>query len=149
MSAPLDPLVGPPPADPAVAPPSPVSPALATRMLPLVARIAADLQDGWQAWREAVEHYEATALAEGTDTQVARDALAHVERRAAAVEALRRELVPLAASCPSPRTARIEWLTEIAGIAGRLVWYPGDEVVRRWVPVSEAASSLRELPGDS
>lgn len=146
MSAPIDPLVGRPEAEPAPAAAAHVSPALATRMLPLVARIAADLQDGWHAWREAVERYEATALADGSDTQAARDALAQVETRAAAVEALRRELVPLFATCPSPRTARIEWVTEIAGIPGRLVWYPGDDVVRRWVPASEAASALRELP---
>lgn len=124
-----------------------VSPALATRMLPLVARIAVDLQRAWRAWRDAVEAYELRALGDGSDTQEARDALGDVERCAADVEALRRELRPLGASCPSPRTARIEWSTEVDGMAGRLVWYPGDVVIRRWVPGDEPATAVRPLPG--
>ncbi|MCU0626552.1 MAG: DUF2203 family protein [Gemmatimonadaceae bacterium] len=123
------------------------TPALATRMLPLVARIAHDLQRAWRAWREAVEAYELRALHDGSDTDGARDALGHVERCAADVEALRRELHPLGATCPSPRTARIEWRTVIDGAPGRLVWYPDDAEVRRWVPGDEPASALRIIPG--
>lgn len=125
----------------------PTSPALATRMLPLVGRIAADLQRAWRAWRDAVESYETRALHEGSDTQAARDALGDVERCAADVESLRRELRPLGATCPSPRTARIEWATEVEGTPGRLVWYPGDVEVLRWVPGDEPATAIRFLPG--
>jgi hypothetical protein len=116
-------------------------------MLPLVGRIALDLQQGWQRWRDAVEHYELVAAGDGSDTDGAREALAAVEQRAADVEALRRELRPLGASCPSPRTARIEWTTEIAGVAGRLVWYPGDGEVRHWIAGDEPASAIRVIPG--
>lgn len=132
--------------DPA-APAGPTTPALATRMLPLIGKIAVDLQRGWRAWRDAVEAYELTALNDGSDTDAARDALGEVERRAADVEALRRELRPLGATCPSPRTARVEWATEIEGVAGRLVWYPGDDEVRHWIPGDEPASAIRVVPG--
>lgn len=125
----------------------PVPAALATRMLPLVERIAVDLQRAWRAWRDAVESYETRALRDGSDTQEARDALGDVERCAADVEALRRELRPLGATCPSPRTARVEWTTEVEGVPGRLVWYPGDAEVRRWVPGDEPATAIRFLPG--
>ena len=42
------------------------------------------------------------------------------------------ELVPLGATCRSPRSGRVEWNAVVDGIPARLVWLPGEEAVTRW-----------------
>lgn len=113
---------------------APMTMELATSMLPLVTRIVADLRVAWEAWRSAVTRYD-TVLAEfdaDVDSQLARAAQRDVKRRAADVDALRLELVPLGATCRSPRTGRVEWPAFVEGIPARLLWHPGEPSVTRW-----------------
>lgn len=130
--------------------PAPVTTALATRMLPLVTRIAADVRVAWEHWRTAVAHYDAVlaAIDADMDSPLARKAHTDVQVRAAEVEALRRELVPLGATCPSPRTGRVEWATTIDGVAACLVWEPGDERVTLWLPDPSAPDELQPVPDE-
>ena len=88
---------------------SPTSMALATRMLPLVTRIVADLRTAWEAWRAAVTRYDTVLAAfdADMDSALARSARREVKQRAADVDALRLELVPLGATCRSPRSGRV------------------------------------------
>ena len=112
----------------------PMTMALATSMLPLVTRIVADLRVAWESWRSAVTRYD-TALAEfdaDVDSQLARTAQRDVKQRAAEVDALRQELVPLGATCRSPRSGRVEWPAHVDGIPARLLWQPGEASVTRW-----------------
>ena len=112
----------------------PMTMALATSMLPLVTRIVADLRVAWESWRSAVTRYD-TALAEfdaDMDSQLARTAQRDVKQRAAEVDALRQELVPLGATCRSPRSGRVEWPAYVDGIPARLLWQPGEDSVTRW-----------------
>jgi hypothetical protein len=108
-----------------------VSESLATQMLPLVSRIVTDLREEWRAWRAAVSRYDAVLATLDVDPEspLARVAEKDVRTRAAAVEALRDELRPLGATCPSPRTGRVEWVSMHDGVLERLVWHPGDERV--------------------
>jgi hypothetical protein len=112
----------------------PMTMALATQMLPLVRRIVADLRVSWEAWRAAVTRYDSVlaALDADMDSQLARAAHRDVKARAAEIEALRHELVPLGASCRSPRSGRVEWLAFVDGIPARLLWQPGEDAVTRW-----------------
>ena len=113
---------------------TPMTMELATSMLPLVTRIVADLRPAWEAWRSAVTRYD-TVLAEfDTDltSQLARTAQRDVKQRAAEVDALRQELVPLGATCRSPRSGRVEWPAYVDGIPARLLWEPGEASVARW-----------------
>ena len=103
-------------------------------MLPLVTRIVADLRVAWEAWRSAVTRYDAV-LAEfdvDMDSVLARTAQRDVKQRAADVDALRQELVPLGATCRSPRSGRVEWPAYVDGIPARLLWQPGEATVSRW-----------------
>ncbi|MBC7844665.1 MAG: DUF2203 family protein [Gemmatimonadaceae bacterium] len=107
---------------------------LATQMLPLVTRIVADLRTAWEAWRTAVTRYDTVlaAIDADMDSKLARTAQREVKRRAAEVDALRQELVPLGATCRSPRSGRVEWLAYVDGIPARLLWQPGEATVSRW-----------------
>ena len=112
----------------------PMTMELATSMLPLITRIVADLRAAWDAWRSAVTRYD-TVLAEfdaDMDSQLARTAQRGVKQRAAEVDALRQELVPLGATCRSPRSGRVEWPAYVDGIPARLLWQPGEASVTRW-----------------
>jgi hypothetical protein len=113
---------------------APMTLALATRMLPLVTRIVADLRVAWEAWRTAVTRYDTVlaAIDADMDSKLARAAQRDVKRRAADVDALRDELAPLGATCRSPRSGRVEWLAYIDGIPARLLWQPGEASVTRW-----------------
>jgi hypothetical protein len=113
---------------------APMTMELATQMLPLVRRIVADLRLAWEAWRTAVTTYDTVlaALDADMDSQLARTAHRDVKRRAADVDALRQELVPLGASCRSPRSGAVEWYAYVDGIPARLLWQPGEERVTRW-----------------
>ena len=113
---------------------APMSMELATQMLPLVQRIVADLRVSWEAWRAAVTRYDAVlaALDADMDSQLARTARRDVKQRAAEVDALRKELVPLGATCRSPRSGTVEWLADVEGIPARLLWQPGEPAVTRW-----------------
>jgi len=108
--------------------------ALATRMLPLVSRIVADLKAAWEAWRAAVTRYDdVLAMADADmDSPLARLAQRDVKRKAAEVDALRLELLPLGATSRSPRSGRVEWFAVIDGIPARLLWEPGETAVARW-----------------
>lgn len=113
---------------------APMTMELATSMLPLVSRIVADLRVAWESWRSAVTRYD-SVLAEfdtDMDSQLARTAQRDVKQRAADVDALRLELVPLGASCRSPRSGRVEWPAYVDGIPARLLWQPGESSVTRW-----------------
>jgi hypothetical protein len=112
----------------------PMTMELATQMLPLVTRIVADLRLAWEAWRAAVTRYDTVLAAfdADMDSPLARSARREVKSRAADVDALRQELVPLGATCRSPRSGKIEWLAVVDGIPARLLWQPGDERVSRW-----------------
>ena len=114
--------------------PASVTMALATQMLPLVRRIVADLRVEWEAWRAAVLRYDTVLAAPDAEMEspVARAARRDVKRHAAEVEATRQELVSLGASCRSPRSGRVEWLSVVDGIPARLLWVPGEESVTRW-----------------
>lgn len=107
---------------------------LATQMLPLVHRIVADLRLSWDAWRASVTRYDTVLAAfdADMDSPLARNARREVKQRAADVDDLRQELVPLGATCRSPRTGRVEWLAVVDGIPARLLWQPGEETVSRW-----------------
>jgi hypothetical protein len=113
---------------------APMSMQLATQMLPLVQRIVADLKVAWEAWRAAVTRYDTVlaALDADMDSVLARTARKDVKVRAAEVDALRQELVPLGATCRSPRSGRVEWLAYVDGIPARLLWQPGEAAVTRW-----------------
>jgi Uncharacterized conserved protein (DUF2203) len=113
------------------APVIPLTPALATRMLPLVERIVTDVQEAWKEWRAAVSRYDTVLAAIDADAEskLARVAQRDVESRAAELESLRGELAPLGATCPTPRTGRVEWQTEVAGRFATLIWNPGDTEV--------------------
>jgi hypothetical protein len=113
---------------------APMTMALATQMLPLVRRIVADLRVAWEAWRAAVARYDSVLAAfdADIDSPLARTARRDVAQRAEDVEALRLELVPLGASCRSPRSGRVEWLAIVDGIPAKLLWQPGEETVARW-----------------
>jgi hypothetical protein len=113
---------------------APMSMQLATQMLPLVQRIVADLKVAWEAWRAAVTRYDTVlaALDADMDSVLARTARKDVKVRAAEVDALRQELVPLGATCRSPRSGRVEWLAYVDGIPARLLWQPGETAVTRW-----------------
>ena len=104
-----------------------VDAALATRMLPLISRIVADLRTAWFGWRAAVTRYDAAfaALRSEPESPLVRRAEEDVQMHAAAVEALREELRPLGAVCLSPRTGRVEWHTVRDGVAELLFWEPG------------------------
>ncbi len=108
-----------------------MTPALATSMLPLVSRIVADLRTAWEAWRSAVNRYDdvMAALDADLNSTIAREAQRHVRRCAAEVEALRHELEPLGATCPSPRSGRVEWHAIIDAVPVTLLWHPGDLAV--------------------
>ena len=112
----------------------PMTMALATQMLPLIRRIVADLRVSWEAWRAAVTRYDTVlaALDADMDSHLARTAHRDVKARAAEIEALREELVPLGASCRSPRSGRVEWAAFVDGIPARLLWQPGEAAVTRW-----------------
>jgi hypothetical protein len=114
--------------------PVPVTMELATQMLPLVRRIVADLRVAWEGWRAAVTRYDTVLAAfdADMDSHLARTARRDVKLRAAEVDALRAELVPLGANCKSPRSGRVEWPTVVDGIPARLLWEPGEERVTRW-----------------
>ncbi len=125
---PLPVAIGPRPGTP------PMTMELATSMLPLVTRIVADLRVSWEAWRSAVTRYD-SVLAEfdaDMDSQLARATQRDVKARAADVDALRSELMPLGATCRSPRAGRVEWLAYVDGIPARLLWHPGEASVTRW-----------------
>jgi Uncharacterized conserved protein (DUF2203) len=109
----------------------PLTPALATRMLPLVQRIAADVQEAWKEWRAAVARYDTVlaAIDADADSKLARVAKRDVDARATELESLRSELTRLGATCPTPRTGRVEWQTEVAGRFATLIWNPGDTEV--------------------
>lgn len=94
----------------------------------------ADLRTAWETWRTAVTRYDTVLAAfdADMDSQLARTARRDVKMRAADVDALRQELVPLGASCRSPRSGRVEWQTVVDGIPARLLWEPGEERVTRW-----------------
>lgn len=112
----------------------PMTMELATSMLPLVSRIVADLRVAWEAWRSAVTRYD-SVLAEfdaDMDSPLAREAQRAVKTRAADVDALRAELLPLGATCRSPRVGRVEWLAYVDGIPARLLWQPGETSITRW-----------------
>ena len=128
----------------------PITSALATRMLPLVSRIAADVRVAWESWRTAVAQYDAVMAAVDADVRspLARRAQEDVQARAAEVESLRNELLPLGATCPSPRTGRVEWATVIDGVDACLVWHPGDERVTRWMPDPAAPHELFPVPDE-
>ncbi len=113
---------------------APMTMELATQMLPLVRRIVADLRTAWETWRTAVTRYDTVLAAfdADMDSQLARTARRDVKLRAADVDALRQELVPLGASCRSPRSGRVEWQTVVDGIPARLLWEPGEDRVTRW-----------------
>lgn len=113
---------------------SPMTMVLATQMLPLVRRIVADLRVSWGAWRAAVTRYDTVlaALDADMDSQMARAAHRDVKVRAAEIEVLRQELVPLGATCRSPRSGRVEWFAVVDGIPARLLWEAGEEAVTRW-----------------
>ena len=113
---------------------APMTMELATQMLPLVTRIVADLRMAWEAWRTAVTRYDTVLAANDADmdSKLARAAQRDVKRRAADVDALREELLPLGATCRSPRSGRVKWLTYIDGIPARLLWQPGEANVSRW-----------------
>ena len=112
----------------------PMTMVLATQMLPLVSRIVADLRVSWGAWRAAVTRYDSVlaALDADMDSQMARAAHRDVKVRAAEIEVLRQELVPLGATCRSPRSGRVEWFAVVDGIPARLLWEAGEESVTRW-----------------
>ncbi len=114
---------------------------LATMMLPLVVRIVADLRQAWVLWRAAVTRYDTVmaALDADADSPLAREAHRDVERRAADVEALRRELEPLGAACRSPRSGRVEWRTMVDASPTLLLWEPGEEAVTRFERINAAA----------
>ena len=114
--------------------PASVTMALATQMLPLVRRIVADLRVEWDAWRAAVTRYDTVLAAPDVEMEspAARAARRDVKRHAAEIDAMRQELVPLGASCRSPRSGRVEWLSVVDGIPARLLWVPGEESVTRW-----------------
>lgn len=114
--------------------PAPLTMELATQMLPLVRRIVADLRVEWEAWRGAVARYDGVLAEFDADMESprARAARRDVARHAAEVDALRQELVPLGATCRSPRSGRVEWLAFVDGIPARLLWVPGEERVTRW-----------------
>jgi Uncharacterized conserved protein (DUF2203) len=101
---------------------------LATRMLPLVERIAADVRESWGEWRAAVSRYDSVlaAVDADVDSKLARAAHRDVARRAAELESFRNELTPLGATCDTPRTGRVEWLTLVGGDVATLSWSPGD-----------------------
>ena len=84
--------------------------------------------------RTAVTRYDTVlaAIDADMDSQLARTAHKDVKRRAADVDALRQELVPLGATCRSPRSGRVEWLAYVDGIPARLLWQPGEATVSRW-----------------
>lgn len=113
---------------------TPMTMELATQMLPLVRRIADDLRLSWAAWRAAVTRYDTVlaALDADMDSQLARVAHRDVKARAADVEALREELMPLGATCRSPRSGRVEWFAVVEGAPARLLWEPGESAVTRW-----------------
>ena len=114
--------------------PASVTMALATQMLPLVRRIVADLRVEWDAWRAAVTRYDTVLAAFDVEMEspAARAARRDVKSHAAEIDAMRQELVPLGASCRSPRSGRVEWLSVVDGIPARLLWVPGEESVTRW-----------------
>ncbi len=113
---------------------APMTMELATQMLPLVRRIVADLRVAWEAWRAAVTRYDTVlaALDADMDSSLARSAHRDVKVHAAEVDALRQELVPLGATCRSPRSGRVEWFAFVDGIPARLLWQPGEDAVTRW-----------------
>jgi hypothetical protein len=124
---------------------------LATRMLPLVRRITADLHTSWVAWRAAVTRLDTVLAALDADSgsALARTAQQDVDRYAVEIESLRAELVSLGADCRSPRTGRIEWNSTMAGAPVRLLWQPGEETVTRWEESSIAGDpALRSTDGD-
>jgi Uncharacterized conserved protein (DUF2203) len=130
---------------------APISMELATQMLPLVRRIVADLRVAWEAWRGAVTRYDSVLAAfdADMDSQLARTARKDVKLRAADVDALRQELVPLGATCRSPRSGRVEWQTVVDGIPARLLWEPGEARVTRWEGrESDAALDIEEVDED-
>ncbi len=112
----------------------PMTMTLATQMLPLVRRIVADLRVSWEAWRAAVTRYDTVlaALDADMDSHLARTAHRDVKARAAEIDSLRQEMVPLGATCRSPRSGRVEWLAVVDGIPARLLWQPGEDAVTRW-----------------
>lgn len=112
----------------------PMSMQLATQMLPLLHRIVADLRLAWDAWRASVTRYDSVLATfdVDADSPLARTARREMKQRAADVDALRLELVPLGATCRSPRSGRVEWLAMVDGIPARLLWQPGEETVSRW-----------------
>jgi Uncharacterized conserved protein (DUF2203) len=120
--------------------------ALATSMLPLVSRIVADLTNAWKAWRSAVTRYDTVLAAVDADmnSALARRAQRDVAEHAAQIDALRRELEPLGATCRSPRSGRVEWLTVLDGVSARAVWQPGETAVVRW----ERTDGLEPEPDD-
>lgn len=113
---------------------APMTPALATQMLPLVTRIVADLRVAWEAWRAAVVRDDTVraAIDAEVNSPLSRTARREVTARAEDVDALQRELVPLGAICRLPRSGRVEWETVIDGIPARLLWQPGETSVTRW-----------------
>ncbi len=113
---------------------APITMALATSMLPLVTRIAADLRLAWAAWRVAVTRYDTVLAAFDAEVEssLARNARREVAVRSADIAALRQELASLKATCRSPRSGQIEWDTVLDGIPARLLWQPGEETVSRW-----------------
>ncbi len=130
---------------------APMTMELATQMLPLVRRIVADLRTAWEAWRAAVTRYDTVlaALDADMDSQLARSARRDVKLRAADVDALRLELVPLGATCRSPRSGRVEWATVVDGIPARLLWEPGELQVTRWEGrESDAQLDIEEVDED-
>ncbi len=115
-------------------PDAPMTMALATQMLPLVTRIAADLRVAWETWRTAVTRYDTVvaALDAELESPLARRARREAAARASDIDALRQELAPLRATCRSPRSGRVEWDTVVDGIPARLLWQPGEATVSRW-----------------
>ena len=114
--------------------------ALASQMLPLISRIVADLRTAWEAWRAAVNRYDDVMAALDSDlySPIALEAQRKVRRCAGDVDALRRELEPLGATCRSPRSGRVEWPAVIDAMPVRLLWQPGETAVTRYEPASSA-----------
>ncbi len=112
----------------------PMTMELATQMLPLVTRIVSDLRTAWEAWRAAVIRHDAVLTAVDADTGPSLELAARreMQQRAGEVDALRLELVPLGATCRSPRSGRVEWPAHVDGIPARLLWQPGELTVSRW-----------------
>jgi hypothetical protein len=127
--------------------------ASATRTLPYVGRIAADVARDYARWRTCVREFEAATGARGATPEPQRpDAAAQALRREARhlADDIRRaldDLGRLGIECRDLESGLLDFPALVDGTPAALSWRPGEEAVAFWRRRGSGVAGRRPLDG--